>query len=513
MGMNLTRKKDNLIRNGGEITLRPLNPGPLGEQCIRVDASAGGAMTANGRPTDVACCFNIEQISLQRMASPIRDVLDYGDAEITCAAVWNKSDVKNIKGMAAPWTKDEDLEKSFKGQVVLANKNGQYVVPKQQGEGDIGWVAVVHEGVDVKKAAQQAKQQGASGMIVRCQGGLSINKLSEDGGGEDLVPTMFVDHKGGQTLDERGLQLKSGQVTQKNFRDAMKVLGKLGNNRNQVVTKGDFAAVAKALIAGSQKKPLKADSFTESEPDTQSDDPSQSNYKWKVSSNTHYLWTRSGGGATKMDVNFGKKAPPSAMKKMKLDAEGREIADSSQDFNTVVAPKQTFKKKKTRLNSLVGVAILEESAVSSQSFSQEMDVVAGDDWDWNYADYGQDQLADDSDFRIEYTFEEVEVAANAKAEDIEGMEEEELLDDQADTVVGALTVPASHFWMVAGGLICSTILLFGFLFYMLSVPPEAPSQEPLSSATATDYHSVGPDFTRLRGPGLHNVTGTYRAQY
>eukprot|EP00971_Amphidinium_carterae_P159520 3162361-Amphidinium_carterae.1 len=60
----------------------------------------------------------------------------------------------------------------------------------------------------------------------------------------------------------------------------------------------------------------------------------QGNFKWKVSSNTHYLWSTGGAGAGKMNVNFGKVAPPSAHKETKLNSEGKEVrvdADASQN--------------------------------------------------------------------------------------------------------------------------------------------------------------------------------------
>jgi hypothetical protein len=470
MGMNLVRKKDVLIRNCGEITLRPFTTGPLGDQYIKVDGP--GTMTANGRSTDVQCCWNIELGSLQRMAAPIRDDLDRGDAEFSLQTLWNKNEATNVNAMAAPWTTPNDMA-NFSGQVVVASRSGQYVVPKGKGEGENGWVAVVHDGVDVRKAAETAKAQGASGMIVRCQGGLSIDKLSDGaaGGQQPTLPTFFVDSEGGKTLDERGIQMSSGQFTQPHLSEAMRVISKAGNNKNACVTKAGFAAVSRALLEGAKegvKKSDIGDSFMSE--GGKSEDPNQADFKWKVSSNTHYLWSSGGGGAAKMDVNFGKKAPPSAMKKMKLDADGNEVSDASQSHNTVVHKSAKQKKKERRENSVVMTSILECEHFQNQTLSEEMTEILADGDDFNYGMYGQqDQLADDSDFRIQYNFEEVEVGVGEKAEE---MEEDELLEDTEGTVVGSLTVPANHFWMVATGLAVTTILLFGILFYILANPPQ-----------------------------------------
>ena len=88
--------------------------------------------------------------------------------DLLVAPLWNKSDFKHHDALSSSWTHDSELSK-FKGAVVVANEQGGYTVPKAAGEGKSEWVAVVNEGVDLRKAAAQAKKQGATGLIIRCE--------------------------------------------------------------------------------------------------------------------------------------------------------------------------------------------------------------------------------------------------------------------------------------------------------------------------------------------------------
>merc|ERR1719172_516315 len=74
-----------------------------------------------------------------------------------------------------------------------------------------------------------------------------------------------------------------------------------------------------------------------------------------------------------------------------------------------------------------------------------------------------EQLPDDSDFKIEYAFEEVEVAVGEKAEELV---EEELIDDSG-ALVGRFSVPVGRFWMVAVGMLVSTLTLTMLLLILL----------------------------------------------
>merc|ERR1711933_57499 len=78
-----------------------------------------------------------------------------------------------------------------------------------------------------------------------------------------------------------------------------------------------FAAAGVAMLEQHKEDEAKAETEQqqlEAAQNQQAEDEASS-YKWKVESNTHYLWGKSGGGVTRMDVNFGQKLPPTAMKK------------------------------------------------------------------------------------------------------------------------------------------------------------------------------------------------------
>merc|ERR1712217_1005417 len=101
------------------------------------------------------------------------------------------------------------------GQVVNAT-GGTYHVPKASGK-DSGWVAVVNDGVDLKKAAKQAKAQGATGLIVRCAEALSMEKLAHGNDGEEapVLPAVFVNHEVAEQLEERGIVLNGCEFRKK----------------------------------------------------------------------------------------------------------------------------------------------------------------------------------------------------------------------------------------------------------------------------------------------------------
>jgi hypothetical protein len=197
-------------------------------------------------------------------------------------------------------------------------------------------------------------------------------------------------------------------------------------------------------------------------PEEDDNDGAGKGFKWKVAANTHYLWSTSAGGATRMNVDFGKKAPPSAAKKVKVDiSTGKEVdggADASQhhQYKPVITKKKVPKPALRRVESrtsIVGVSVLDVDDLKGRvGLANELSQVMTQA---QAADQALEQLDDESDFKIEYAFEEVEVG---QGENLEETLEEEFIDDSG-VVVGRFAVPVGRFWLVALGMIGSTVLL------------------------------------------------------
>eukprot|EP00928_Gymnodinium_smaydae_P007736 TRINITY_DN12768_c0_g2_i1.p1 TRINITY_DN12768_c0_g2~~TRINITY_DN12768_c0_g2_i1.p1 ORF type:complete len:1285 (+),score=291.58 TRINITY_DN12768_c0_g2_i1:560-3856(+) len=463
-GMALQRKKDDVIRSGMEINLRPVST----ERHVQVDED--GNLMANGTAMSPEARFKIASTNIQELVAPLVGDMERGDAYIKFSPLWNKNEIKRVGALTAPWINEEDLPK-FRGAVVVATQDGRYNVPKAKGAGDEGWVAVVGEGVDLLKAAQQAKGHGANALIVRCEGGLSLQKLARNPDGDPCLPVVYVDDDGGKELEERGITLKGCEFRKAHLSRAMRNLGEsVGDDDDRKAVNNDiFDVVGQALVE--HHETCAAEVVPSPMPDIPDDgDDGQGNFKWKVTSNTHYLWSKSGGGATRVDVNFGAKAPPSALKKLRVDAEtGVELATMSDASQHHVLPsakpratRVTFESGPAPRQSVTAVTLLNPEDVRSHRLDQQLTALLTTD---AAALAEVEQLDDESDFKIEYNFEEVEVAVGQPAEDVE---DEELIEFEAGTVVGSLAVPRSRFWIVGLGLVASTLLLAALFVYLIA---------------------------------------------
>mmetsp|Transcript_10520 Transcript_10520/g.19355 ORF Transcript_10520/g.19355 Transcript_10520/m.19355 type:complete len:1392 (-) Transcript_10520:47-4222(-) len=496
MGMGTVKKHDNTIRTGAEICLRPLR-GPTssnGDSDSSRYLSIGpeGAVDTNGRLNSRDISFGLELATVQEMVAPVQTNLMKGDCELMISPLWNKNEVKRLEALSAPWTSAAEMS-SFRGAVVVANDNGQYTVPKAKGESFQGWVAVVKDGVDIKKAAKQAKSQGATGIIVRSTEVLSLEKLSRNMGEDPPeLPAVFMDQSVADSLNERGINCQGCEFKGKNRTAALRSIGRAGAAKNSEVTDGRKKTITAATVAADVFRNVGAlmveehiAKANEPEPDAQEDgleDVEESDYsagkgfQWKVASNTHYLWSSSAGGAARMNVNFGKKAPPSAAKKIKVDMAGNEVqqeVDASQQHVRRSLTKTVRKSKQVTMQSsfhntelkgsLVGVTMIESSDLANHRLAGELteldDLISP-----GQAAEPLEQLSDDSDFKIQYHFEEVEVAIGEKADELA---EEELIDDSG-AVVGRFAVPVKRFWMVAFGMVFSTVLLSMILYVLLN---------------------------------------------
>lgn len=89
-----------------------------------------------------------------------------------------KGQDEKLEAAAAPDLVKAELEGAFDGPVVT-----------------FGWTCIVGDGVDLKAAARRAKAEGATGLIVRCRGGVTMEDLQKSGAwGDPLeLPTVFVE--------------------------------------------------------------------------------------------------------------------------------------------------------------------------------------------------------------------------------------------------------------------------------------------------------------------------------
>jgi len=473
LGMGL-KKHDNTIRSGTHLCLKPVpkSASSAGSDNTYVKVSSDGSITGDGRVTSPDIGFTLELPDMSEMVDPLDDVLTQGDCTLLMTPLWNKNETKRCEALSASWTTDEQLSTQFKGNVVVANDQGQYTVPKAKGEGFQGWVAVVKDNVNIAKAAKQAKAQGATGLIVRCKETLTINKLSKTSGEDVELPVVFVDDQVGEEVSERGMVLKGIESKGKHLTEAMRSVAHMSKTKSRDAVKNVFDKVGNLMVyteedrlrreaAGEFDQPVAAAA-------EQLDDDEQGNFKWKVSSNTHYLWSKGGGGAGKMNVNFGKKAPPSAHKETKLDESGQEVrvnADASQNkvYKGLIKKRVTVRQRQTERKSVVGSAFIPADDIKNKrkdafGLNQEEEVTWMDTHE--QGEQALQQLPDESDFKIQYEFQELEVAAGESVEDLEDITH---IDDEGATV-GRFAVPVKRFWLVCLGMMVTTMILVIILY-------------------------------------------------
>mmetsp|Transcript_45459 Transcript_45459/g.106229 ORF Transcript_45459/g.106229 Transcript_45459/m.106229 type:complete len:1277 (+) Transcript_45459:2-3832(+) len=468
VGMGLVHLHDSTIRRGANVCFKPYDRTGEGHNLGYLKVNDDGSITSNGKATQPEIGFVIEAGSINNMLAPLGAAMSQGDVDLLVAPLWNKSDVKHYDALSSSWTNDEELSR-FKGNVVVASAQGTYTVPKAAGEGSQEWVAVVDEGVDLRKAATQAKKQGATGLIIRCEQALSLEKLAHSADDEDPpeLPAVFVTKKVGEALNERGIVLKGCEFKKKYMTEVMRNLGRLGGPGLQQTDKykNVFQAIGTAILENEKEKakaPKQAVPKVAIKQET-----SQGKFKWKVNTNTQYIWSGSGGGATTMQVNYGLKAPPSAMKKKVVEGEdGNETAFVDASADIVPEADVHFRR------SVVGSAMVPVEDFKAHTLAQELSEVLLDDEGTAQAQ-AQEQLSDESDFMIEYNFTEVEVAVSKDTEQ-ELDSDEEVMDE--GTVVSKVGVPRRFFWIVAMFLVVSTTALGWLLYSNLSSEIQLPDE-------------------------------------
>eukprot|EP00811_Abedinium_folium_P032263 NODE_5331_length_1782_cov_5.853776.p1 GENE.NODE_5331_length_1782_cov_5.853776~~NODE_5331_length_1782_cov_5.853776.p1 ORF type:complete len:507 (+),score=128.15 NODE_5331_length_1782_cov_5.853776:256-1776(+) len=450
VGMGLLRKYDITIRDGMTISLRP-KPRFLDDDTANnfLHVNEDGSVGSTGGPASVGSAFTIKLAMMQDLAGLLGKALVDGDCLLSLAKADSKKDMTMVNALSANWTTEKDLE-CVRGIVVAADAQGRYQVPKMKSE---GWVAVLNDNVDLVKAARTAKAQGATGLIVKCTSNLSLDKVACPEGEQPVLPAVFVDPDAGEALAGRGVILMGCALKGTKLAKALR-----GNNfsNDGMGGSGKDAAAAFGIVGAALEHLEELANAPQPDgprPVAQDQLGDDANYKWKVTANCQYLWSAGGGGATAMKVNYGMKAPPSATVRRRINEDGSElqIKDAPRSKRTV------FESRSSSRDSVVIVP--SENFKQKQLATELTDMLIAED-----AIDDLDQLPDNSDFKIEYNFEEVEVAAG---ETVEDMEEQELIDDEG-AAVGRFAVPMKRFWLVAVGMLCSTVLLFGLLFYSMS---------------------------------------------
>ncbi|CAK9111748.1 unnamed protein product [Durusdinium trenchii] len=83
-----------------------------------------------------------------------------------------------------------------------------------------------------------------------------------------------------------------------------------------------------------------------------------------------------------------------------------------------------------------------------------------------------EQLSDESDFTIEYSFAEVEVPVTGKDDELD--EDEEVMED--GTAISKVGVPRRYFWIVAAFLVLTTTALAWLLHVNLNAELKLPEE-------------------------------------
>jgi len=496
-GMGLVKLNDSTIRRGHNICLKPVPRSEAEQRSAYVKVRQDGSVVADGKVNQTENGFIVDMGSMNHLVAPLGAALSEGDVDLLVAPLWNKSDLKHHDALSSAWTNDEELSK-FKGAVVVANDQGICTVPKAKGEGTLEWVAVMNEGIDVRKAAEKAKELKATGLIIRCDQALSLEQLANryEDGEPPCLPTVFVSSKVGEALKERGLVLKGCEFKKKHMTEVMRSLGEIGTGRGSSKVGRVFKSVGDAMIE-EQKAKDAALAAQAAKPKFRQQVPNpaagQSKFKWKVDSNTHYIWSGSGGGATQMKVNFGMKAPPSAHKQKVLaddEGSGATHIDASADIVPSADSNPELRYGFSE-RTIVDSAVIDCEEFKGHRLAAELEEVLMENEDEAH-NQAREQLSDESDFMIEYNFAEVEVAITKENADPELEEDEEILDDSG-AAIARIGVPRRHFWLIAFGLLFSTTAVTWLLLYRLQtelkidkcqVDPQACIEDPETSFQA-----------------------------
>lgn len=459
IGLAKITKHNNTIRRGAQICLKPVwkNRVVLGTENMYAKVTDDGMLEAAGQRMDKEICITIDFAPFMGVVAPLTGALEKGDAKISWTSIGNKTEEKSCQVATAAWTTEEDMGQ-FRGLVVAADEGGAYSPPKAAED----WVLVIPEGVDIYAAAARAKKQGAKGIIVRSHEPCSQDSLAlgADGISVPELPCVYVSESHAEALLEKGLTLKGAKIEKQYMTDLMRSIGRL---RGPETFKDVFSAAGTAMIERWKELQKFHEASREKEREmksmqtTEGFDEQGKNFKWKVNANTQYYWAKGGGGANAMKVNYGKKAPPSAHKQEKFDEFGNKCEiDASNNHDRVIKDEVIRTANGQKLYTQTSHIPAEE--VRNLRLAEELVVLPED-----IEEHNMETLDEESDFKIDYKFEEIEVGVGEKAEDLD----EEAYMEDAGMVIKTVGVPKKQFWIVGLGLLVSTIVLLIVLLAVL----------------------------------------------
>jgi len=471
MGVNSITKHNNVIRRGDKVCLRPIKGDDKNmKNHLRVNDDEDSVI-AQGTMYDKEIIFTFEAHGFTHLVDPLSDALHRGDCEISYSPLWDKKAINKCEAMSAAWCKEEDLTK-ISGAVIVASGT-TYTVPK----GKQGWVAVVEDGVDVYKAAAQLKSQGATGLIIRCDNPCEMERLAL---GADpkvpppVLPAVFVEKSLAEGLNEKGLTLKGCEFRKKYVTDVMRAIGRAPVTKGKVANTEIFNAAAVAMLEREKEmkiwkeQELERQRMQELREQVEESGEGGDKFRWKVNTNTHYMW-----GSSKMKVDYGKKAPPSAHKDKKVGADGKVIEGTDAGTHRHTVNRASLLKTTEKRTRLSVVVVDGEDFQKKSGHKLDLGDVGEVLTAEEAADQALEELSEESDFRIDYKFEEIEVDIDAAPEEL-GEDEEMMTEGQEQVKIG---VPKKKFWMVGVGLAISTLLLLVILIAVMSKKEKLPPRQ------------------------------------
>jgi len=449
VGVTRVNKYTSKVRCGGRICLRPITDDPEGppRKYIRWTNEDGGKLVADASVWSEYVSFTVDQVPLQDIVRPISYALHQGDADVFYGEVWDKRTSKRIDALSAAWTTEESL-KSLRGPVSVVTETGGVVVPRNCD----AWVAVVSDGIDLVKACAKAKSLGATGLIVKCEEACSLDRLGLPGSEVPCLPVIFINERGSDWIQDTGNVLKECQLRRKYLTDVMRALGLL---RHAITPEARVEATVSVFVSVGEalKQRLKEDAeYLEVERAREAAAAAKAAkaakaaqarksgvFKWQVSANTNYYWASGTGEMKNSYLHMGTLADPAKRK--------GDFPTSCWDSEPAGFETRTRRISVTRLSA---------EDVRHLQLSEDLEEVFTVD---EVEEQELESLSKESDFTLEYIFEEVEVGIDEKTEELDNIETTELEQEYMGfrgKVIKAVGVPKSKFWIVACLLVLSS---------------------------------------------------------
>lgn len=504
-GMSYLTKHNNTIRRGERICLKPYMPGGGGRtnDYLKVNKRQSG-LEAKGSVYEEEVGLMLDLATVQDLVVPISAAMDKGDVIVRVRSISGKAGV--TEALAAAYCTEKDLAR-LRGKILVADGSTLSVI---QGQGN--WLPMVDDNVDLYKGAQLAKARGAVGLIIRCSDQLQVlERLTMGCSGSNkappALPIIFVDREGAAVLSERGLVLEGCEFRKKSVTDVTRAIARAPTAKGRLGIRDIFIAASRAMVE--RENELKAWDDREQDPEVQEEGTEvvqdAPHFKWQVRSSMGYLQSgmNARSSAIGMPQNRGNSSVPqgisrnSALSGPRASALGIPAARRSVNFST--SPTKSRSSKVGVRGSMMSARSSRRASAAKPSKRTRISVMAVDAADWkerrmaaepsmdnrlsNFV-AGQngrgaevmEDLPEDSDFKIEYEFKEVEVGI---AEDPGDIEEEEYFNEEGAEVI-QIGVPRKKFWIVCVGLVASTVFFFVILVISLNADDAALRMETIA---------------------------------